>query len=92
MRRPRADREEKRVTHGRDDGRRTEISTEQLDPEDPNQRRLLAHDNRRSIARALLQPERMRRIDSEDLQAGGEVAQFLERARHRRIVGMTLDV
>ena len=40
MRRPRADREEKRVTHGRDERWRTEFSTEQLDPRDPNQRRL----------------------------------------------------
>jgi len=40
MRRPRADREEKRVTHGIDDCRRMEINSEQLDPEDPNQRRL----------------------------------------------------
>jgi len=38
MRRPCADREEKQVTHGRDDGRRTEINMEQLDPGDPNQR------------------------------------------------------
>ncbi len=36
MRRPRADREEKRVTHG--NGNRRE---EQLDPHNPNQRRLL---------------------------------------------------
>jgi hypothetical protein len=40
MRRPRADREEKRVTHGRDNCRRTKISAEQLDPGDPYQRRL----------------------------------------------------
>jgi hypothetical protein len=40
MRRPRADREEKRETHGRDDSRPKEKSTEQLDPINPNQRRL----------------------------------------------------
>jgi hypothetical protein len=39
MRRPRVDREEKRATHGRDRGQRTENSTEPLDPGDPNQRR-----------------------------------------------------
>ena len=39
MRRPGADREEKRVTHGRDERRRTGSNTEQLDPGDPNQRR-----------------------------------------------------
>jgi len=36
MRRPRADREEKRVTHGNDMRRE-----EQLDPTNPNQRRTL---------------------------------------------------
>ena len=40
MRRPRADREEKRETHGRDDSRPKEKSKEQLDPINPNQRGL----------------------------------------------------
>src|SRR5690349_16948192 len=44
MRRPRADREEKRVTRGKDTtARRRE---EQLDPDNPNQRGLSSHSNR----------------------------------------------
>jgi len=39
MRRPRADREEKRVTHG-GDKHDQEADQEQLDPENPNQRGL----------------------------------------------------
>jgi hypothetical protein len=41
MRRPRADRGEKRVTHGHDTNR-TGDDQEQLDGNNPNQRRLLA--------------------------------------------------
>jgi hypothetical protein len=40
VRRPHADREEKRETHGREDSRRMEKNTEQLDPTNPNQRSL----------------------------------------------------
>src|SRR3954462_14973119 len=43
MRRPCADREEKRVTH-RSDTIRTQSDQEQLDLHNPNQRRLLDHD------------------------------------------------
>src|SRR6056297_2133208 len=39
MRRPRADREEERLTHGRGDCRRTEIGTGQPDPGDPRSAR-----------------------------------------------------
>ena len=40
LRRPHADREEKRETHVRDDSRRTQMKTEQLDANNPNQRGL----------------------------------------------------
>jgi hypothetical protein len=48
MRRPCADREEKRVTRGRD-ADRTGSDQEQLDVNDPNQRRLLVTDFREVI-------------------------------------------
>ena len=48
MRRPCADREEKRVTHGRDNRRRLEITAEQLDPSTP-----IREDSQRLIRKEL---------------------------------------